>query len=107
SRRLRRRRHCVPATGAARRRGNVRNVFGAGGGGQFVVLPSVPAILLSGLCERQSDTASVANAAAQTLRHLEPIFIHRHGPPWGPMTYSYENERAGNCRASSSGWMLS
>src|SRR5438094_1068645 len=33
SRRLRRRRHCVLATGAACRRGNVRNVFGAGGGG--------------------------------------------------------------------------
>ena len=33
SRRLRRRRHSVPATGAARRCGNVRNVFGAGGGG--------------------------------------------------------------------------
>jgi len=55
---------------------------------QFVVLLSVPAILISGLCERQSDTASVANAAAQTLRHLEPIFIHRCGPLWGTMTYS-------------------
>jgi hypothetical protein len=47
---------------------------------QFVVLLSVPAILVSGLCERQSETASVANAAAQTLRHLEPIFILRCGP---------------------------
>ena len=32
-------------------------------------------LLVSGLCERQSKTASVANAAAETLRHLEPIFI--------------------------------
>src|SRR5713101_8257137 len=51
---------------------------------QFVVLLSVPAILVSGLCERQSSSASVANAAAQTLRHLEPIFILRCGPQWGP-----------------------
>jgi NADPH:quinone reductase-like Zn-dependent oxidoreductase len=33
SRRFRRRRHCVPATGTPRRRGNVRNVLGEGGGG--------------------------------------------------------------------------
>jgi len=33
SRRLRWSRHCVPAIGSAGRRGNVRNVFGAGGGG--------------------------------------------------------------------------
>ena len=33
SRRVRRRRHCAPATGAARRHRNVRNVFGTGGGG--------------------------------------------------------------------------
>src|SRR5947207_4434700 len=44
---------------------------------QFVVLPSVPAILVSGLSERQSKTASVADAAAQTLRHLGLIFILR------------------------------
>src|SRR5438477_369712 len=46
---------------------------------QFVVLPSVPAILVSGLCERQSRSASVANAAPQTLRHLGLIFILRCG----------------------------
>src|SRR5438552_14552479 len=40
---------------------------------QFVVLPSVPAIRVSGLCERQSSSTSVANAAAQTLRHLGPF----------------------------------
>ena len=39
------------------------------------MLPSVPAILVSGLSERQSKTASVADAAAQTLRHLGLIFI--------------------------------
>jgi len=44
-------------------------------------------LLLSGLCERQSKTASVADAAAQTLRHLEPIFILRRGSPRA-MTYS-------------------
>src|SRR6266853_3374589 len=54
---------------------------------QFVVLPSVPAILVSGLILRQSSSASVANAAAQTLRHLEPIFILPCGP-LGTMTYS-------------------
>jgi hypothetical protein len=46
---------------------------------QFVVLPSVPAILVSGLCERQSETTSVADAAAQTVRHLGLIFILRCG----------------------------
>jgi|SRR5882762_659257 len=55
---------------------------------QFVVLLSVPAILVCGLCERQSNSTSVANAAAQTLRHLGPIFILRCGP-LGTMTYSY------------------
>jgi hypothetical protein len=54
---------------------------------QFVVLPSVPAILVSGLCERQSETASVADAAAYTLRFLGPIFILRCDPE-GAMTYS-------------------
>src|ERR1700680_747174 len=54
---------------------------------QFVVLLSVPAILVRGLCERQSETASVADAATQTLRHLEPIFILRCGP-LGTMPYS-------------------
>src|SRR5712672_317567 len=34
--------------------------------------------LVSGFCERQSS--SVGNAAAQTLRHLEPTFILRCGP---------------------------
>src|SRR6266478_3820275 len=55
---------------------------------QFVVLPSVPAILVCGLCERQSETASVADAAAQTLRHLGHIFILRCGS-LRAMTYSY------------------
>src|SRR5256884_16070 len=54
---------------------------------QFVVLPSVPAILVRGLCEHQSRSASVANAAAQTLRHLELIFILRCDPE-GAMSYS-------------------
>jgi len=53
---------------------------------QFVVLLSVPAILVCGLCERQSESASVANAAAETLRHLEPIFIL--WSPEGTMIYS-------------------
>ena len=52
------------------------------------MLLSVPAILVCGLCERQSNSTSVANAAAQTLRHLGPIFILRCGP-LGTMTYSY------------------
>ena len=43
------------------------------------MLPSVPAILVSGLCKRQSSSTSIANAAAQTLRHLRPIFILRCG----------------------------
>ena len=59
------------------------------------MLLSVPAILVRGLCERQSDTASVANAATQTLRHLEPIFILRCGP-LGTMTYSYRNATTGS-----------
>src|SRR6266513_3570281 len=54
---------------------------------QFVVLLSVPAILVRGLCERQTSSASIANAAAQTLRHLRPIFILRCGSPRA-MTYS-------------------
>src|ERR1700686_2476000 len=58
---------------------------------QFVVLLSVPAILVCGLCERQSETASVANAAVQTLRHLEPIFIFRCGSQRA-MRYSYESQ---------------
>jgi len=36
-------------------------------------------LLVRGLNLRQSKSASVANAAAQTLRHLEPIFILRCG----------------------------
>ena len=44
--------------------------------------------LIRGLCSLQSETASVAQAAAQTLRHLGPIFILRYGPLWGTMTYS-------------------
>lgn len=40
---------------------------------QFVVLPGAPAIVVAG-------STSVANAAAQTLRHLRPIFIFRCGP---------------------------
>src|SRR6266566_5861954 len=44
-------------------------------------------VVVSGLCERQSKTASVADAAAQTLRHLEPIFILRCGSPRA-MSYS-------------------
>ena len=52
------------------------------------MLPSVPAILVCGLCERQSETASVADAAAQTLRHLGHIFILRCGS-LRAMTYSY------------------
>src|SRR5882762_2121297 len=62
---------------------------------QFVVLPSVPAILVSGLCERQSKTASVADAAAQTVRHLGLIFILRCGSPRA-MTYSYRNAISGS-----------
>src|SRR6266576_737539 len=64
---------------------------------QFVVLPSVPAILVSGLCERQSRSASVANAATQTQRHLEPIFILRCDPA-GAMIYSLRNATAGSTR---------
>src|SRR5215831_16965920 len=60
---------------------------------QFVVLPSVPVILVCGLCERQSETTSTANAAAQTLRHLWPIFILRCGSPRA-MIYSYRNAPA-------------
>src|SRR5215831_3527882 len=66
---------------------------------QFVVLPSVPAILVRGLCERQSSSASVANAAAQTLRHLELIFILRCGSPRA-MTYSYRSAVIGSTRAA-------
>src|SRR5207244_9432538 len=62
---------------------------------QFVVLPSVPAILVRGLCERQSSSASIANAAAQTLRHLRPIFILRCGSPRA-MTYSYRRATSGS-----------
>src|SRR6266513_2775652 len=62
---------------------------------QFVVLLSVPAILARGLCERQSSSASVANAAAQTLRHLEPIFILRCDPA-GAMIYSYRKATIGS-----------
>src|SRR5258706_15629152 len=51
---------------------------------QFVVLPSVPAILVSGLCERQRSSTSLADAAAQTPRHLGPIFILRCAPRRGP-----------------------
>src|SRR6516165_4598405 len=47
-----------------------------------------PNLLLCGLCERQSETASVADAAAQTLRHLELIFILRCGSE-RTMSYSY------------------
>src|SRR5437016_11580948 len=64
---------------------------------QFVVLPSVPAILVRGLCEHQSETASVANAAAQTLRHLELIFILRCDPE-GAMSYSYLRATMGSTR---------
>src|SRR5438132_2819291 len=64
---------------------------------QFVVLPSVPAILVSGLCERQSRSASVANAAAQTLRHLGLIFILRCDPE-GAMSYSYLKATIGSTR---------
>src|SRR5437667_2873469 len=64
---------------------------------QFVVLPSVPAILVRGLCEHQSETASVANAAAQTLRHLELIFILRCGSPRA-MGYSYLRATMGSTR---------
>src|SRR6266513_1503306 len=46
---------------------------------QFVVLPSVPVIVLSGLCGRQSETTSVDNAATQPVRHLGLIFILRCG----------------------------
>src|SRR5713101_8161499 len=46
---------------------------------QFVELPSVPVILVSGLCERQSETTSVADAAAQTVRHLG---AHFHPSLW-------------------------
>src|SRR6201988_3214299 len=64
---------------------------------QFVVLPSVPAILICGLCERQSETASVANAAAQTLRDLKPIFILRCGS-LRAMTYSYRRASIGSSK---------
>src|SRR5207302_11124517 len=64
---------------------------------QFVVLPSVPAILVCGLCERQSETTSVADAAAQTLRHLEPIFILRCGSE-RTMSYSYLRATIGSTR---------
>ena len=44
---------------------------------QFVVLLSVPAILVRGLCERQSETASVADAISS------PFSSFVVGP-WGP-----------------------
>src|SRR6266480_2400218 len=62
---------------------------------QFVVLLSVPAILVSGLCERQSSSTSVANAARQTLRHLGLIFILRCGS-LRAMTYSYRKATIGS-----------
>src|SRR6266436_2225259 len=66
---------------------------------QFVVLLSVPAILVCGLCEHQSSSTSVANAAAQTLRHLEPIFILRCDPA-GSMIYSYLSAARGSTRVA-------
>src|SRR5215831_20448638 len=62
---------------------------------QFVVLPSVPVILVCGLCERQSETTSIANAAAQTLRHRGTIFILRCGSPRA-MIYSYLSATIGS-----------
>src|SRR5712691_7390721 len=62
---------------------------------QFVELPSVPAILICGLCERQSETTSVADAAAQTVRHLGLIFILRCGSPRA-MIYSYLSATIGS-----------
>ena len=52
-------------------------------GAQFVppkIRHGQSAILVCGLAERQSSSASVANAAAQTLRLLVLIFILRGGP---------------------------
>src|SRR5260370_38159971 len=66
---------------------------------QFVVLLSAPAILVCGLCERQSSSTSVADAAAQTLRHLGPIFILRCGS-LRAMTYSYLNATTGSIRVA-------
>src|SRR3981189_3722234 len=64
---------------------------------QFVVLLRVPAILVRGLNLRQSKSASVADAAAQTLRHLEPLFIRRCDPE-GAMSYSYHSATIGSTR---------
>jgi hypothetical protein len=44
--------------------------------------------LVRGLCERQSRSTSLANAARQTLRLLGPIFILRCGDGTA-MSYSY------------------
>jgi hypothetical protein len=53
----------------------------------FVVLPSVPAILVRGLRRRQSKSASVTARLFCTLTQLGLIFILRCGP-LGTMTYS-------------------
>jgi hypothetical protein len=45
------------------------------------VLLSVPAILVCGLCERQSETASVANAAN---RNAIATRFHFHPSLWAP-----------------------
>src|SRR2546425_11732768 len=47
---------------------------------QFVVLHSVPAILVGGLCSLQSSSASVATWLSATLSQLDSIFILRCGP---------------------------
>ena len=59
------------------------------------MLLSVPAILVCGLNLRQSKSASIADAAAQTLRHLGPIFIFRCGS-LRAMSYSYLSAMMGS-----------
>src|ERR1700739_2629219 len=66
---------------------------------QFVVLLSVPAILVRGLNLRQSKSTSVADADAQTLRHLGSIFILRCDPE-GAMSYSYRRASTGSSLAA-------
>src|SRR6266705_1737627 len=56
-----------------------------------------PATLEQKLCGRQSDTASVAYAAAQTLRHIGLIFILRYGSE-RTMSYSYRSATVGSTR---------
>jgi hypothetical protein len=63
------------------------------------VLLSVPAILVRGLNLRQSKSTSVADADAQTLRHLGSIFILRCDPE-GAMSYSYRSACVGSMRAA-------